>query len=397
MEDMAKGLHDGTLKPQDLNKEAILKTYREVYKGASEGYGEKFMKYDLSSNEQQTVNSMKQNMYMFSQAKTYGMMSEMNDKLYNKDKVKPFNDFKQDVLKMNPKYNKTYLQAEYQTAKSTANHTRNWQQYQDNKDIFPNLRYKTVGDARVREPHQMLNDVVKPVNHVFWSIYYPPNGWRCRCYVEQTNDPAQGEIGNKPEKYGVPTAFQRNAAKEQKIFDEKKSPYFALTNSQRNNTTLQKNMERNKVDAPLETVYTSEKGAKVKVSPFADMRNMDEYKGNVRAAKQITHKLGLNVTIKAHLDGHIIKKEPNPEYEIAGKIADRKTTKNGNISNQLSKANKQGAETVVFDLYDSEVSIEQVKLNLKKVLKFNVHDKIKNIILISNDGNNVELIKRKDL
>jgi len=394
---MAKGLHDGTLKPQDLSKEAILKTYKEVYKGASEGYGEKFIKHDLSPNEQETVQELKQNIYMFSQAKTYGMMSEMNDKLYDKGKIRPYKDFKDDVLKTNPKYNKNYLQAEYQTAKSIANHTRDWIRYQQNKDIYKNLRYKTVGDARVREPHQMLNDVVKPIDHAFWNIYYPPNGWRCRCYVEPTNDPIQGEIEGKPDKYGVPTAFQQNAAKQKQVFDEKKHPYFALTNSQSNNTTLQKNMERNKVYAPLETIYTSEKGAKVKVSPFADMRNMDEYKGNVRAAIQITDKLGLNVTIKAHLDGHIIKKEPNPEYEIAGKIADRKTTKNGNISNQLSKANKQGAETVVFDLYDSEVSIEQVKLNLKKVLKFNVHDKIKNIILISNDGNNVEFIKRKDL
>lgn len=398
MEDMAKGLHDGTIKPKDLNKEAILKTYREVYKGASEGYGEKFLQFDLSPNEQQTVQALKQNIYMFSQAKNFAMLSDMQSLLHKDGKIKPFNDFKNDVLKLNPTYNKNYLQAEFQTARATANHVRNWDKFQADKDIFPNLRYKTVGDARVREQHQLLNNIVKPVDDAFWEIYYPPNGWRCRCFVEQTNDAASDKKidSSQATKFGVPEAFKMNAAKEQQIFDKKKYPYFALTNNSNNRAVLERNMERNKLDAPLETAYTAENGAKVKVSPFADKKGQAE---NLKNAILVADKLGLNIDMVAHLEGRIINKEKQPEYRNEGKIGDLKTPESKSLRQRLKSASAQDCEFVVLDLSVNKISIEEaisdIKGRIKK--KQDIYPSIKRFIIISKDGNNVELFNREDL
>jgi len=392
MESIAKGLHDGTIKPEKLSKEAILKTYQELNDGAADGYDKNWNNFNQDQESLKTVQSLKKNIYLFSGAKTYSMQQEMNNLLHADGKIKPFNDFKNDVLKINPTYNKTYLQAEFQTARATANHVRNWQQFQANKDIFPNLQYKTVGDARVRDAHQQLNDVIKPINDPFWNNFYPPNGWRCRCYVTQTADTITTGKFTEPLKYGVDAAFQNNAAKSGSIYNNNKHPYFALAKA--GGKKVASEMELSKNNAPYETAYTAQNGSKVKVNPFADTNDL---KGNYEAAVRISEGLGLNVKIRPHLDGHIIQQK-NPEFEINGKLADRKTPEGTKIKRVFRKASKQGVETVVLDLSKTELNIETAKIQLKNIFRnANNHPDIKNVIIISKDGNTVEKHSRKEL
>lgn len=59
-----------------------------------------------------------------------------------------------------------------------------WEQIQRLKESHPYLRYVIIDDDRTRDEHRVLLDIVLPVDHPFWSTHYPPNGWRCRCFVE---------------------------------------------------------------------------------------------------------------------------------------------------------------------------------------------------------------------
>ena len=45
-------------------------------------------------------------------------------------------------------------------------------------------RYVTAQDEKVRVSHQAQNGVTLPKEHVFWSVWWPPNGWNCRCTIE---------------------------------------------------------------------------------------------------------------------------------------------------------------------------------------------------------------------
>lgn len=47
----------------------------------------------------------------------------------------------------------------------------------------PYWQYETAGDRRVRPTHQAMDQKVYPADHAFWSSWYPPNGFRCRCTV----------------------------------------------------------------------------------------------------------------------------------------------------------------------------------------------------------------------
>ena len=51
------------------------------------------------------------------------------------------------------------------------------------QDILWGYTYRTVGDNRVREEHAALEGVTLPKDDPFWTKFYPPNGWSCRCTV----------------------------------------------------------------------------------------------------------------------------------------------------------------------------------------------------------------------
>ena len=59
------------------------------------------------------------------------------------------------------------------------------------KGDLPYLRYVAVLDQRTRPEHMAWHGTVLPVDHPFWQSHYPPNGWYCRCTVQQL---AEGDL-----------------------------------------------------------------------------------------------------------------------------------------------------------------------------------------------------------
>lgn len=53
----------------------------------------------------------------------------------------------------------------------------------DLKGAIWGYQYSAVGDARTRPTHAALDGVTLPKTDPFWSKFWPPNGWNCRCTV----------------------------------------------------------------------------------------------------------------------------------------------------------------------------------------------------------------------
>lgn len=180
MERIAKETYEGKLKKGALDTAYILKTYDELESATQKGYGASFAKIDKTTGlPAQNVVAMQQNIFRFSGAKNATMLAQINELLSKDGKRPSFADFKREVLKLNPTYNQNYLQAEFQTALQAGKLASQWGEYERNKKLFPNLKYKSQEDDRVREEHERLNGIIKPVDDPFWNSYYPPNGWRC--------------------------------------------------------------------------------------------------------------------------------------------------------------------------------------------------------------------------
>jgi len=72
----------------------------------------------------------------------------------------------------------------FRTNIQTAYNVGRYKQMQRVVEIRPYWMYDAVNDSRTRPTHYALNLKVFPHDHEFWDIFYPPNGFRCRCTVQ---------------------------------------------------------------------------------------------------------------------------------------------------------------------------------------------------------------------
>lgn len=277
--------------------------------------------------------------------------------LYDKDgKLRSFNEYSQLAKSINRQYNVNYLQAEYQTARTAAQMAEKWERLQETKDLFPNLKYRSVGDSRVRPEHQKLNGIIKPIDDDFWSRYYPPLDWRCRCDVVATAE----DVSDDNEEDLPKPQFEGNVGKDKEIFTAKGS-FFKLLNTSEN---ALRNVELSKLNAPAETVYKSKSGKKLDVNIYADPVDLVD---NIASAKIIVDQLNTNVQIRPHLDTNIAKGLKNPEYFINGNVADLKINfKDGNysgINRAFDSAKAQKITSVVFDFTKSFKGLDTQQIN----------------------------------
>lgn len=87
------------------------------------------------------------------------------------------------------------LRTIFETNMRSAYAAGRWDQVQRTKKLLPYLRYITVGDSHVRPEHKNWHNVVKPVDDPFWDKHFPPNGWGCRCTVQQLGEEDLKRLG----------------------------------------------------------------------------------------------------------------------------------------------------------------------------------------------------------
>jgi len=162
--------------------------------------------------------------YIFSGLKTFHELNEAFPSLLDENgNRKSFEQFYNDVQKIDKTYNQNYLHAEYNFVHASAQMAAKWEQFTEDGDRY-NLQYRTAGDDKVRPEHAALNGVTRPMNDPFWETYYPPNGWNCRCTVVQVRKSkypltpsdeamARGEEALQSDKKGI---FRFNPGKQQK-------------------------------------------------------------------------------------------------------------------------------------------------------------------------------------
>lgn len=175
---------------------------------------------------------LEKDVFIFSGLKTHTQLTEARS--YLKDEsgnIVPYDRFEQKILKLNEQYNRHYLEAEYQFAVHSAQSAANWANLQENTSRYW-LEYRTAGDERVRTNHAVLNGICLPKDDDFWTEYYPPNGWRCRCVAVEvlarentlSDSKKAKELGEKATTHIAPNGknklqmFRFNPGAEKKVF-----------------------------------------------------------------------------------------------------------------------------------------------------------------------------------
>ncbi len=211
--DLLKKVYDQKIEAGQIDEATWKYNTAELWKGVREGWGKLPA---MGSTAQLTQLELRRNVNVYSAFKNHANVIELTQALVSKDgKPLTFGEFKKLANPIAGKYNETWLKTEYNYATRAAHSAAQWQKL---KEKGGKIEYKTVGDGRVRDEHRKLNGIILPVDDLFWTNYFPPNGWNCRCFVRSRPDDTENNYPTSiPE---VNPMFQNNVGVTGQIFTD---------------------------------------------------------------------------------------------------------------------------------------------------------------------------------
>lgn len=234
---LIKGIWDGSITPYDLPEDLYYAIADRLKAGLYDGYGGDLT--DFAGPSQELLNELRENIYMFSGAKTYQQINDIS-LVMGDDAIKSFKDFKEEALKIYDQYNVDWLETEYSTAIGQAQSAERWQQVESQKETLPYLKYSAVIDENTSDICEPLDGITLPVDDPFWDEYMPLNHFNCRCTViqidkyEDVQTSSADEVEKATEVAGrdIQPLFKMNPGKDKYIF-KSDHPYFEVAKKDR--------------------------------------------------------------------------------------------------------------------------------------------------------------------
>ncbi len=172
------------------------------------------------------TSALKHSADVFAAFKVHSAQRSMAAQLLTPDgSLKPFEQWANDVLPIASHQFGPWLRTEYDTAVLRARQAADWQRFERNKDIMPNLRWVPSTSAKPGADHCIFWGTVLPIDHQFWSSHRPGDRWNCKCSLEATDEPAKG-VPQGSESGPAPQAgLKNNPGTSRQLFDNS-HPYF---------------------------------------------------------------------------------------------------------------------------------------------------------------------------
>ena len=336
------------------------------------------MGYNANSEfyDEELATAIKNNIAHFSAFKETSFRTQLEAALTEDGKVVPWSDFKKKATELNVEYNQRWLKTEYHHTIATANGVDNWKRFEADADLYPNLRYNAVNDARTREAHKALDGLTLPINHDFWKTHNVPLDWGCRCNLEQTDEEPSKTV---PEIL-VKGAFKNNAALSKELFGE--MPYEKTLSAEQVKEAKAFANTKTKIDKAKKEYESLDKNYVRKYFNDVNGGYLAIDKARIEAsklsknetAKFIKEEAMSMVYAQAGYKIKLLKEVPgisSPDALIDGVLADlKKTASHNNILKYTKKATtEQGAEMILFEFEKEtkEVYKELEGLKSKKI------------------------------
>lgn len=226
---VAKQLFDGKQKGL-LDKSLLYKTSDFLLKAVLSGF--KPITEDSDKLDIALLNNLKDNVYVFSGFKTYETLRVMTDLLVDKDqKIRTWSEYKTEVLKVNSKYNLTYLRAEYDNAVVSATQASQWNDIQKTKKDLPFLKFVATLDDRTTDICRGLDGMTRKADDPVWKQYFLPLHWKERSLIQQLADATETDMSTiiLPE---LQPMFQQNVGISGAVFPDT-HPYYDISQAEK--------------------------------------------------------------------------------------------------------------------------------------------------------------------
>lgn len=392
-----KHLHKkGSYKPEDLQTE---KPYQKLIQSTFDAFD-----FAIQDNDMPEVmrTALQDNARLFGSLKTNAQLFEASKLLLNDGgKLKPFSEVSKDFDKLNVNYNQNYLEAEYEFSVASSQAAAQWANLGDRY----NLQYRTAQDERVRASHQVLADITLPKEDPFWNLYYPPNGWRCRCVAVEVlkgkydesdsekaikaGEAATSQIGKDGKNRLEIFRFNPGA---QKVVFPPAHPYTKVTGAKVIESQISNIIKSSKrvediqevltkpIKEQYKTIFNHTSGGRVDLHRLVNTESED-YKDVLNAAKAFaktgkTAKLLPEINIKDKEAREVIFKglksnSSNPDLLVGNEFVDvKRPSVIKNIVGNANSASKQGATALISDVrLDKNLTDEILGERTKDIFK----------------------------
>ena len=271
--------------------------YVRIYRDAvSKGYG---MSHNTSfDRSSRMADQIEHNIEVFSAFKTHNQQELMAQKMLKDGKRVGFDEFKAAVEPIARHHNGAWLQTEYATASLRAAQAADWQEFEQNADIFPNLKWMPTTSARPDEAvHGTYSgltgpQVILPIHDPFWDNHRPGDRWNCKCGLEPTDEPSLHQTNKQAAaraEQGKPTGqrgLQANPGKKGEVFDTKhpyfpknckQCPFFSVSTGVKNASDTPHCQDCNKPPKAEEQPRTREDKISIREKEFEKYKNDPDY------------------------------------------------------------------------------------------------------------------------
>lgn len=207
---MLRILNDGTVEGLTASKASL---------SMEEGHGGAFLSAMKHSNE------------VFAAFKVHTMGKAMASRLYTANgNLKPFTSWVKEVLPIASHHTRAWLRTEYNTAVIRAHNAADWQEFERNKDVMPNLRWMPTTSPTPEGSHAAFwqKKLTLPVDDPFWTLHHPGDRWNCKCSLEAVDDPVNRSALDDGQAPAPQRGLENNPGKDGHIFNDT-HPYFPNT------------------------------------------------------------------------------------------------------------------------------------------------------------------------
>lgn len=163
---------------------------------------------------------------VFAAFKVHRMQNDMARLLLDSNgNLKPFEQWQKEVMPIASHQVGHWLRTEYDTAVLRAHQAADWQQFEREKDVLPNLRWMPSTSVNPGKDHMVFWGTVRPIDDPFWSQHRPGDRWNCKCDLSSTDDPVT-EIPDFTTNDNPHPGLDNNPGKDGKLFSDT-HPYIA--------------------------------------------------------------------------------------------------------------------------------------------------------------------------
>lgn len=188
--------------------------FNAVFETMSDAVDKGFEVPDITDPDVAFYKALKEDVAVFAAFKTHRWQNDIAGQLLDdKDRLKDYNLFKRDVEGLvNPQHKEQWLRTEYDMAITRARLATDWQQFEREKDILPNLEWVESTSVTPGEDHMIFWGMIAAIEDPCWNEHRPGDRWGCKCGLRSTdkpctqksdvpqptkeNDPAPGLKGN---------------------------------------------------------------------------------------------------------------------------------------------------------------------------------------------------------